>query len=247
MRYSPTTLTRTALATLALAATLGATPSLSAQEGSVRVTVVDDETGDPVVGAVIKIKNRPDVTTDETGKVLLEGLPVGRLEVEIRAIGFLNRRDYLSVQAGNPRDHRFGLSFTGEQMPELVVTARREKLIGRYQDFHRRQLAGNGVFITWADIAQKRYSRLGDALRTVRGVRVDCRTHDCIITMARSTTCPAAVWVDGTENPQFGGSTPIGDVYGIEVYRGSGEMPAEYAGTSGCGAIVIWTKNRPYK
>ena len=247
MRHPRISATRTAVALIALGAGVCGAPGLSAQEGSVRVTVVDDETGDPVVGAVLKIKNRPDATTDETGKAVLAGLPVGRLEVEIRAIGFLSRRDYLGIQAGAQRDQRFGLSFTGEQLPELVVVARREKLSGRYQDFHRRQASGSGEFITWADIAQRHYTRLGDALRNVRGVRVDCRTHDCVITMARSTSCPAAVWVDGTESPQFGPNTPIGDVYGIEVYRGAGEMPAEFAGTSGCGAVVVWTKNRPYR
>lgn len=238
---------RAAMAAALLGLAAMVPPPLVGQEGAIRLTVVDDETGDPVVGAVIKIKNRPDATTDEAGKVLLEGLPVGRIEVEVRAIGFLSRRDYLGIQAGSPREQRFGLSFTGEQMPEIVVTARREKLTGRYQDFHRRQVAGNGVFITWQEISERRYSRLGDAIRNVRGVRVNCRTHDCTITMARSTSCPAAIWVDGNENPQFGANTPIGDVYGIEVYRGSGEIPAEYAGTSACGAIVIWTKNRPYR
>ncbi len=241
---------RTRLGAIAfLVAGLGllATPDLRGQEGRVRVSIVDDETGDPVIGAVLKIKNRPDVTTDDTGKALLEALPVGRVEIEIRAIGYLSRRDYLGVQADAQREQRFGLSFTGEQLPEIVVNARREKLAGRYQDFHRRQASGNGVFITWQEISDRRYSRLGDAIRNVRGVRVNCRTHDCTITMARSTSCPAAIWLDGTENPQFGPNTPIGDIYGIEVYRGSGEMPAEYAGTSGCGAIVLWTKNRPYR
>jgi hypothetical protein len=37
-------------------------------------------------------------------------------------------------------------------------------------------------------------------------------------------------------------------VYGIEVYRGSGEIPAEFGGsTAGCGVIVMWTKSRPYR
>jgi len=247
MRSPPVKPWRLASFAVALLVGLPHTRSLAAQDGSVRITVVDDETGDPVVGAVIKIKNRPDARADESGRAVLEALPVGRIEVEISAIGFLSRRDYFAVQAGTQREQRFGLSFTGEQLPEVVVSARREKLAGRYQDFHRRQVSGNGVFITWQNIAERRYTRLGDALRTVRGVRVNCRVHDCLITMARSTSCPATIWVDGNESPQFGANTPIGDVYGIEVYRGSGEMPAEYAGTSGCGAIVVWTKNRPYK
>jgi hypothetical protein len=78
-------------------------------------------------------------------------------------------------------------------------------------------------------------------------VWVLCRTHECEISMSRSSGCPPTVWVDGAQSAYFGVNTPIGDVYGIEVYRGSGEIPAEYAGTSACGAVVIWTKNRPYR
>lgn len=235
------------LAGIALAfAAVGPAP-VAAQQGNVRLVLIDDETGDPVVGAVLKIKDRPDGTTDDAGKAFLEGLPAGRIEIEMRAIGFLTRKDYLNIQAGSTRDQRFGMSFTGEQLPEVVVEARRDKLMGRYQDYHRRQASGNGVFIGWEEIKQKNYSRLGDAVRNVRGVRVNCRTHDCTIVMARSTSCAPTIWVDGTESSYFGANMPIGDVYGIEVYRGSGEIPAEYAGTSGCGAIVLWSKNRPYK
>lgn len=240
-------MTRACLGILAAAVLLGFGASTAVAQGKVQLTVVDDETGDGIVGAIIKIKNKPDATTDQSGKVLVEDLPAGRLEVEIRAIGYLNRKDYLNVKDGSVNDQRFGMAFTGEQMPELVVTARREKLMGRYQDYHRREAAGNGVFIGWAEIAQKGYSRLGDALRNVRGVRVTCRTQDCTIQMARSSQCAPTVWVDGSENSYFGANMPIGDIYGIEVYRGAGEIPAEYAGTSACGAIVLWSKNRPYK
>jgi len=222
-------------------------PTVLLAQGGARVLVVDDETGDPILGAVLKIKNRPDATTDQAGRALIDSLPAGRVEVEIRAIGYLNRKDYLSVGSSGVREIRFGMSFTGEQLPDLVVNTRREKLIGRYQDFHRRMAVGNGVFIGWEEIKQKNYYRLSDALRNVRGVRVHCRTHDCTISMARSSSCAPTIWVDGTESQYFGANMPIGDIYGIEVYRGSGETPAEYAGTSACGAIVLWSKNRPYK
>lgn len=236
------------LATFAVGVTVAAaTPQALAAQGNIVVSIVDDETGDPIIGAVIKIKNMPDAATDQNGKATIEGLPAGRIEVDIRAIGYLGRRDYLGIQNGATKEQRFGLAFTGEQMPELVVSARREKLMGRYQDYHRREAAGSGVFIGWQEISQKGYSRLGDALRNVRGVRVQCRTQDCTIMMARSTQCSPTVWVDGTENTYFGANMPIGDIYGIEVYRGAGEIPAEYAGNSACGAVVLWTKNRPYK
>lgn len=240
-----------ALASLALlgaAAVSGAFPgTAAAQTGSARILLVDDETGDPIPGVTVKIKGRADVTTDESGKALLEDLPAGRVELEFRALGFLGRKDVVNIQADRTIEHRFGLSFTGDQLPELIVETRRERLANRYQDFHRRMAAGNGVFITWEEIKARRYTRLGDALRNIRGVRVYCRTLDCQVFMSRSSSCSPTVWVDGIEVEYFGVNSPIGDIYGIEVYRGSGEMPGEYAGTSACGAIVVWTKNRPYK
>lgn len=242
---------RRALIALALlaAAWLGSLISPSpmlAQQGA-RLTIIDDETGDPVPGALVKIRGRPDVAADDNGKVTIADLPVGRHKVEVRAIGYEPREDYVQIQEGQMAERRISLGFTGDQLPELVVEARREKLSGRYQDFHRRQAVGGGHFIMWDEIKRRGYTRLGDALKNVRGVLVNCRTVECTISMSRSRTCPPDVWVDGVANNYFGANTPISDVYGIEVYRGAGEVPAEYIGTAGCGAIVIWTKNRPYR
>ena len=226
----------------------GGPPRLGAQTTGFRLLIVDDETGDPIAAASVRVKGATtDALTGDNGQVTLDGLQAGKVEVEIRAIGYEPRKETLVVQAGRLLERRLGLQFTGDKMPDVVVTARREKLVGRYQDFHRRMVSGSGVFITWEEIKQRSYSRLGDALRNIRGVQVNCRTHDCAIFMSRSSSCPPTIWVDGTESNYFGPNTPIGDVYGIEVYRGAGEIPAEYAGTSMCGAVVIWTKNRPYR
>jgi hypothetical protein len=233
-----------------LVALVGAPGGLAGQKtGRANVLVVDDETGDPVQGASIKVKGRDSsYVTDQNGRALIAEVPTGRVELQLRAIGFMPRNDYLNVQADQTVEHRFGLAFTGDKMPDIVVTARREKLSGRYQDFHRRMAAGGGHFIMWDEIQKRGYSRLGDALRNVRGVHVECLTHSCVIQMARSAACPpAAVFVDGREAQYFGPNTPIGDVYGIEVYRGAGEIPGEFAATGGCGAVVVWTKNRPYQ
>jgi len=238
-----------AAASLVAAVQLGllANPQSACAQQGVSLTIVDDETGDAIIGALVKIKGRTDLTTDAKGTVRIEPLEAGRVEIEIRAIGYEPREEYVLVAEGRMLERRVGLAFSGDKLPEVVVEARREKLSGRYQDFHRRQVAASGHFIMWDEIKRRGYSRLGDALKGVRGVQVLCRTHDCSISMSRSTSCPPTVWVDGRESPYFGANTPIGDVYGIEVYRGSGEIPAEFAGTSACGAIVLWTKNRPYR
>jgi len=235
-----------------LALALGAHPTQAQpsppQQGGLRLIVSDDETGEPIEGAFVRIKGRsPDLATDSRGRVTLENLPVGRIEAHIGAIGYESRREPLLVQAGSSPELRIGLSFTGDKLPDLVVEARQEKLYPRYADFHRRVKNGAGFYITWREIHDKGYSRLGDVLRVVRGVQVHCRPNDCLILMSRSTTCPPAVWVDGRPSDFYGANIPLGDVYGMEVYRGPSELPAEFTTNGMCGAIVLWTKNRSYR
>lgn len=230
-----------------LGVSLSMTPrTVAAQKGSVRLLILDDETGDPVAEAFIRIKGRTPVFSDAKGRVTIDSLALGRHEAELGAIGYEARKEYLFVTEGTPTERRIGLNFTGEKLPDIIVEARQEKLYPRYADFHRRSQQGAGFYITWREIKAKGFSRLGDVMRTVRGVQVRCPTQDCVIEMARSACLPK-VWVDGRPSDYFGANMPVGDVYGIEVYRGASEMPAEFIGNGMCGAVIIWTKNRPYR
>jgi hypothetical protein len=234
--------------TLSLSAGAARAQDPSAREGSVRLLIRDDESGEPIAAAVIRIKGRsPDAVADANGRITLEHLPLGRLMVEIVAIGYLPRQEPLMIQEGVHPEQRIGLSFTGDKLPDLAVEARQEKLYPRYEDFHRRQKSGAGYYITWREIHARGYSRLGDVLAKVRGVQVRCRPNDCLILMSRSNSCPPAIWVDGRPSDYFGANTSIADIYAMEVYRGPSELPAEFIGTSMCGAIVLWTKNRAYR
>jgi outer membrane receptor for ferrienterochelin and colicin len=104
-----------------------------------------------------------------------------------------------------------------------------------------------GMYITRDEIRAKGYMSMGDALRTVQGVRVNCGATDCSVRMARSTAgCGPTYYVDGRLARNFAETTPINDVQGIEVYRGAAEMPGEFAGDGAmCGVIVIWTRAAP--
>ena len=100
------------------------------------------------------------------------------------------RREPLIVQAGPIPQRTFGLSFTGEKLPDVLLQAHQEKLYPRYADFHRRSQQGAGFYITWKEIKAKRYNRASDAARSVRGVQVRCPTSDCVIEMTRSACLP---------------------------------------------------------
>jgi hypothetical protein len=230
---------------------LGFLPAPAVAQGgapaTLRLRIVDDMTGDPIEGAIIRLKGRPDTTSGPGGQIELTGLEPGNWRLELHAIGFESRFESVRLSAGQVYERRFGLTFTGEKLPEIVVSARQTKLAPRYADFHRRMASGGGYYLTWQAISARGYISLGDALQNVRGVNVKCSTHDCVITMSRSRVCEPAYWVDGIEGKAFATTIPIRDIYGLEVYRGSGDMPGEYAGTGGCGAIVIWTKNKPFR
>jgi hypothetical protein len=70
---------------------------------------------------------------------------------------------------------------------------------------------------------------------TLEDVRVAVRGH----------RCAPAVWVDRTPwrigNPLT--AIPGADLEAVEVYRGIGEIPSEFAGRGDrCGAVVVWTR-----
>ncbi|HYG19048.1 MAG TPA: TonB-dependent receptor, partial [Ohtaekwangia sp.] len=68
-------------------------PMAFAQNGSVKGTVQDDETGDVVVGASVMLKGTTvGTTTDLEGNFLLEAVPVGTQTLSISFIGY-NARD----------------------------------------------------------------------------------------------------------------------------------------------------------
>jgi len=171
-------------------------------------------------------------------------------EIVISTLGYARGEFQLLIPSQGLVEQVFPLDFTGYKLPEVVVRGRAEQLAPRYQDFERRRQRGIGAYLRWDELSQKGFNSVGDALRSVRGVRIRCNqeTFECHAFMSRDPQCFPTWWVDGTRVASFHENTPIRDVYGIEIYRGPGEVPGEFAGSdAACGVIVIWTKSRPYR
>lgn len=224
---------------------------LSAQStGTLRGRIVDSETGEPVREAVVKIRGVPAVTADSLGRFEVTGVPAGDAQVTISALGYATDQWKVPIAAGQTLNRQFGLDFSGESLPDLVVSERATKLVPRYADFEARRERKLGAYLRWDDIKKKNYSTVGEAARSVRGVRMNCiqAEFECYLRMARTPNCPPEWWVDGVNVRSFHENTPIRDVYGIEIYRGPGEVPGEFSGANaGCGVIVIWTKSKPFQ
>jgi len=222
-------------------------------QSTLRGRVIDSEMGGALVGALVQIgkdTTGPSFISDSGGFFAAPGLPRGMVDVRIRLLGYEEKTFQVFMPDSGELYRQFALDFNGFMLPEIVVQARAERLQPRYIEFERRRARKLGAFFRWDDIKKASYNSVGDALRTVRGVRIQCdqSRFECNAVMARSPNCLPAWYIDGIEVHSFHENTPIRDIYGIEVYRGTGEIPAEYAGSNaGCGVIVMWTKSRPYR
>lgn len=238
-----------ALLAALLAVAIG--PERGAAQATLRGRVIDSETGHPLPEAVVRIRpGPPPITTDTLGRFEARGLPAGDAEVTIQLLGYATGVSKVRLPPSGEVDWVFALDFTGHRLPELVVTARADQLMPRYSDFERRRRRGLGAFLRWDELNEGAYSSVGDALRTVRGVRIECnqQTFECFAVMARSPQCHPNWWIDGVEVRSFHENTPIRDIYGIEIYRGPGEIPGEFTGSrAACGVIVMWTKSHPFR
>jgi len=226
-------------------------PAIALAQGALRGKVIDSEMGTPLAGATVQVgKGGPMVKTDSGGAFLAQNLTPGIIAIDIRQIGFEPGTFDIRIPASGVVQGVFPLDFNGYLLPAVVVEARAVALMPRYTDFERRRQRKMGAYLRWDEIKKQGYSSVGDALRTVRGVRIECNqaTFECNAVMVRTPQCHPTWYIDGVEVHSFQENTPIIDVYGIEVYRGAGEIPAEFAGSNAaCGVIAVWTKSKPYR
>ena len=210
--------------------------------------IFDEHTNQVLSDVLIFVDStRRDVSVSSQGRFVVSRLAAGAHRIEIRAIGYRPHVLDIKLAENQVLEREFAMVFTGDRLTDISVEARNSKLLPRFADFERRSRNGMGTYITRDEIKSRGYTRMGDALRTVKGVRVNCGPVDCSIHMVRSAAgCYPTFYVDGNLARSFAESTPITDVQGIEVYRGGSEAPGEFAGSGAmCGVIVIWTRAAP--
>jgi hypothetical protein len=238
-------------ARLSLFALLLAPLPLGLAAQSLRGRVIDSEMGTPLAGASVQIGNGgPVIKTDSAGRFLVRNVTPGLTAIEIKLIGYEPGTFDIRLPESGVVEGVFPLDFNGYLLPAIVVEARANALMPRYNDFERRRQRKMGAYLRWDELKKQGSSTVGDALRTVRGVRMECdqARFECKAVMIRTPQCQPTWYIDGVEVHSFHESTPINDVYGIEIYRGPGEIPAEFGGSNAaCGVIVVWTKSKPYR
>ncbi len=224
-------------------------------------TVIDEKSGNPVPAATVSIGETASTSTDATGSFsvsLIVNDPARAISVRAGRIGYLPLQGSVEVaEAEQKITLRLALEPSPIELSEIVVEGE-SRLVPSYMiGFYERMRLNNGTFFTAEEIEKLNPPRTSELLRRVAGLDV---IESGALALSEQPTyrfssggvlgCPEAnLFVDGVRVlPQsFGLMIQPDRLAGIEVYRGA-VTPAQFDvinrgdGSSGCGAIVAWTK-----
>lgn len=239
------------------------TVPLAAQ--TVRGVLSDDVTGRPIVAGKITLlqetKSQGTVTTDSTGAFAVEAASDGHFRLKAEALGFTTlTTDTFRVAVGEEVQVELRMAADAIPLEPLTVTTRSfppsPYLVA--SGFYDRKRAGIGTFLTRADWADRSFSRLSDIFRRMPGMHIDPMGSSGRGSASRSgrsvSRCQPLLVLDGVITTIGGHSRAdiplddvinIADIEGLELYRGSSEVPMQFnVHTGDCGALLIWTRRR---
>jgi len=141
---------------VALALTVG---PVAAQSGRVTGTVIDANTGEPLIGAQMVVPGTNiGALTNQAGRYLLLGVPVGQMQIRAIIIGFGQQTETVTVTDGGTATLDFRLSVSAIQLEGVVVNA----VTGREQRV--RELGSNTSTIEVDQIAPAAITSISDLL-----------------------------------------------------------------------------------
>lgn len=228
-----------------LTALLALCPPLHAQRlGAINGTVLTASKRSGIEGARVTLVGTPFVvTTNSRGEFSFNGLTPGNYIIQASAIGYTTLSSPIEVKPLETLEVEFEADAQSFRLPDLEV-AERPNLPA---DFLRRSEGGGGRYFHRAEIERRDPRTVGDLLRGVAGMRVDCRGPICRAVFARSPrNCQPAYFMDGIPvDATVVWLQPPRDLDGVEVYSGPAETPPELNRSANCGAIVLWTRTPP--
>jgi hypothetical protein len=226
-----------------------AAPTMAWRGGARLHGTVRDSAGQPVVNATVLVWGTGlSTTSNDRGSFALEGLPGGTHTAEVRVIGYVPVQTI--VHLGESRPATADITLDRRAAILSTVTVRGQLAYSRRAvEFERRRRAGFGRFLTAQDLQASPHQRLTTLLRTLPGVHMDGSSGSAAFRMRGLATasCTPSVYLDGM--PGFAASDlenfRADEIAAIEVYTRESERPFGYVDTNPCGAILVWTVERP--
>jgi hypothetical protein len=231
--------------------------------------VYDEQSGDPLEGVeVADVLNGNKALTTKTGTVSLMFLPDGGGFVRLRKIGYEVQTITVSISPADTNPLTVVLA-RATQLATVVVKDSAPKYISPgLRAFEARRKAGMGHFIAEEEMRKNEGHTLGDViamrmpgLMAVAGrgnakflVSTRKRCAGATLSNCSAPNCFVTVYENGVKiyDVTTSDRTLIPDVermsardYAAAEFYAGGEVPPEYNGTgSGCGVLLLWTRER---
>jgi carboxypeptidase family protein len=206
---------------------------------------VRTEGGRPVPGAVVAIEGVDSTASDGEGRFALGRLPGGTQWLRVRAVGFGPLESAVDVPGSAAKTMDLELrSVTVVDTITVVATGRMARVL---QELEERRKSGFGYALRQEEIQRRVTVR--SVMQSVPSVNVQGNGLSFTVLMQGGSImrgyCVADLRIDGvpatwdqmsTYQPQ--------DLVAVEVYPRASLVPIRYQSiSSGCGMVLVWTKN----
>ena len=183
-------------------------------------------------------------SSDETGRFFFRDIPAGEHVLIVRYLGYADTT-LVALTPNELNQIEIAINLRIVPVPDLLVQVAALNAPSKLTDFNRRRVKGSGYFITRQDILERDPLRTSDMLRRVPGLRLGQSGIGSPLIRIRGRACRISYFVDGVRAPGFNIDNLVPQaVAGIEIYKGTSTVPAEFRGTlTPCSVIVLWTRD----
>ncbi len=213
---------------------------------------VVDSLGAPISGATVRVVSHRllQATTNDAGTFAIDSVPVGRVELGVRRLGYAPATFWAVMTPGVIARVNLTLAPVAFELPAVSVS---DTLAHPWlRTFDRRRRSGRGYFFTREDIVRSQVQATTDLLRRVPGVRIvrtRWGTPQVLFDRggASGMPCVPQLFVHTMTYMGLVDDFSPDDIEAMEVYNGISTVPVELQSEQAhtCGAIVIWTREPP--
>ncbi len=232
------------LSVLTLPATVGAQV--------VQGHLYDSETRGPIINGTVALRNDLGTivgraATDEAGAYELTARAPGTYSLLAVGLGYRSTpTGQFEVVEGEVTTIDISLSPEPLELDPLSVEGRRQRMVAKltYHGFYERQQQGFGSFLAPEQIKRWPAINVVDILEHAPFVHCERGATGTRVIIRKYGDCEPALYVDGRKLPpgfDIEYAVDPENVVAVEVFRGTTQIPLQWAAYETCGVILIWT------